>query len=644
MREPLRLGLQAMHRTTPSTVDAFLRRAARGTSLDDWEPPTWLYPYQADAARRIAGSLAVFQGALLADAVGLGKTYVSLAMAGRYRRTLAVVPASLLSQWERIAGRLETPITLLSHESLSRGRRMPACDLVIVDEAHRFRNPRTRRYDRLARDTHASHLLLVTATPVVNCPEDLLHLLRLFLADNALAPFGVPSIERALEAQDHWSLARACAPLVVARSLHVLANTGIRLPRPSDGRIQRFAPVTTPELGHLVTAIDQLRFPGMVDARGKLLLRAHLLHRLSSSTDACRETLRRHLVYLDRAWAALARGEALPRSLARNVFGPGDDLQFEMGLFMPPSDLPVPDSVGVDEERARLFALLDRLPAGSHENPKADDLARILRSRAGHRTIVFVAAVATGLDLARRLGWKHVAVVGGGRAWVASGKISVDAVLDLFAPGARRAAEPSRRTAVTTLIATDLVSEGLDLQDADAIVHYDLPWTPVRLAQRLGRIARLGSAHASAQVHWFLPPQRLEARLRTAHRLATKASHQLRLGVPVTSAVGRARVVNTILECRELLAGNSPSPAPRCGPAVPIAVVEGPPALFVAVRWHLARGICRELMVFRGYPPVAVGDYREALSLYPQLPPARLSRPSPSSWASCRQPLRSPFP
>ena len=38
------------------------------------------------------------------------------------------------------------------------------------------------------------------------------------------------------------------------------------------------------------------------------------------------------------------------------------------------------------------------------------------------------------------------------------------------------------------LIATDLLSEGLNLQDAARVVHYDLPWSPARLAQRVGRM------------------------------------------------------------------------------------------------------------------------------------------------------------
>jgi hypothetical protein len=132
---------------------------------------------------------------------------------------------------------------------------------------------------------------------------------------------------------------------------------------------------------------------------------------------------------------------------------------------------------------------------------------------------------------------------------------------------------------VWTLLATDLVSEGLDLQDADAVVHYDVPWTPLRLEQRVGRIARLGSPHRRAEVFWFAPARTLERRLQLERRILEKAARQLDLGVAETSRVGRARLVNQQLEERERFghrAGVSwhrPQCAVVCGPAAAVCVV-----------------------------------------------------------------------
>jgi len=79
-----------------------------------------------------------------------------------------------------------------------------------------------------------------------------------------------------------------------------------------------------------------------------------------------------------------------------------------------------------------------------------------------------------------------------------------------FAPG-----EPE----LTTLIATDVLAEGLNLQDCDKIVNYDLHWNPVRLIQRFGRIDRIGSEHLAIHGFNFLPETGIERNLGLRQKL-----------------------------------------------------------------------------------------------------------------------------
>ena len=74
------------------------------------------------------------------------------------------------------------------------------------------------------------------------------------------------------------------------------------------------------------------------------------------------------------------------------------------------------------------------------------------------------------------------------------------------------------------LVATDVAAEGLDLRRAERVVHYDLPWTPMRLEQREGRAVRLGSYHPRIEVIRFSPPPALEAALRLSEALERKAA------------------------------------------------------------------------------------------------------------------------
>ena len=55
------------------------------------------------------------------------------------------------------------------------------------------------------------------------------------------------------------------------------------------------------------------------------------------------------------------------------------------------------------------------------------------------------------------------------------------------------------------LLATDIVSEGQNLQDCARVLNYDLHWNPVRLIQRFGRVDRIGSEHDVIHLHNMWP-------------------------------------------------------------------------------------------------------------------------------------------
>ncbi|MGH7553691.1 MAG: SNF2-related protein, partial [Longimicrobiales bacterium] len=172
-----------------------------------------LAAFQEDAVRRAKEISRRWGGVLVADSVGLGKTYVALALIeeelNRGGRVLVVTPAALRSQWQtplrRIAReRRGTSALWVSHTRLSRGGISPnaakAFDLVVVDEAHGFRNPATRRYRELARLCRGARVVLLTATPVNNSPLDLYAQIRLFAGDGAFHSLGVTDMRAAFRA------------------------------------------------------------------------------------------------------------------------------------------------------------------------------------------------------------------------------------------------------------------------------------------------------------------------------------------------------------------------------------------------------------------------------------------------------------
>lgn len=75
---------------------------------------------------------------------------------------------------------------------------------------------------------------------------------------------------------------------------------------------------------------------------------------------------------------------------------------------------------------------------------------------------------------------------------------------------------------VNILVATDCVSEGQNLQDADTVINYDIHWNPVRLIQRFGRIDRIGSPNANIQSVNFWPSEDIESYLNLSDRVSNR--------------------------------------------------------------------------------------------------------------------------
>lgn len=151
------------------------------------------YTYQVDAVNQAIATLDGYNGVIVADVVGLGKTIIACLIARlRGRRGIVIAPPGLvgdpnattgwraylrqfkLHDWEvRSCGTL--------NEIRAYVERDPTFRSVIVDEAHRYRNQNTEDYDDLLQICRGREVILLTATPFNNRPADLLSLLKLFL-------------------------------------------------------------------------------------------------------------------------------------------------------------------------------------------------------------------------------------------------------------------------------------------------------------------------------------------------------------------------------------------------------------------------------------------------------------------------------
>ena len=204
-----------------------------------------LFNFQRDAATGIINKLETYNGCILADSVGLGKTFTALAVVKYYelrnRTVLVLAPRKLADNWSNYNANLKTNLfakdrlnyDVLCHTDLSRNSGescgMPLdrinwgnYDLVVIDESHNFRNndaykDKETRYERLMnkiiRDGVKTKVLMLSATPVNNRFNDLRNQLALAyeghsetLSKKLKSESSVEEIfKKAQTAFNHWS-------------------------------------------------------------------------------------------------------------------------------------------------------------------------------------------------------------------------------------------------------------------------------------------------------------------------------------------------------------------------------------------------------------------------------------------------------
>jgi superfamily II DNA or RNA helicase len=465
-----------------------------------------LAPHQQDAVARLLTLLTQHAGALLADDVGLGKTFIALGVAHHYRTPLILAPASLRAHWRSALNRTRQRIPVHSLHQLSTTPPEPSLhpDLVIIDEAHHLRTPSTQRYHHTAQLCRGAHVLLLSATPIHNSADDLHHLFALF--NTSLTP-------------------AAITPLIVRRTTTPPASTTLSA-RPRVHTAQPLERIEAAAHDHITHAITTLPLP--LPPAITALIRLGILRHWASSAGALLHaltTLENRLLALDHAVATGAATDA--RSIARQLAGP-DALQLAL-LDIPNAPTRTsPTREQLQHAQHAVHQLRRELTtiAASHDAARAQQLLTVRDHHAPAPIIAFSQFASTVRAIGRAL--RHtpgVAMLTGTRAVIASGPLPRTELLRLVAPRAQHAPVPPPHQRVSLLLTTDALSEGLDLTDAAAVVHLDLPWTDTRLAQRVGRIARLGSAHHTVtQYHCQspLPASEIETQRR---RLADKQRH-----------------------------------------------------------------------------------------------------------------------
>ncbi|MFH1276822.1 MAG: helicase-related protein [Candidatus Eisenbacteria bacterium] len=586
--------------------------------LEEEEKETGTIPittFQKHGVWRARKILAKYGGVMIADGVGLGKTYTAGEIIRDYRdrrqRVLLVCPASLRdTTWERFLNDFQLMVECLSYEELANDAQLggnqrhlhnPLEDyaLVVVDEAHNYRNPDTAKRAAVLRRLLAGKrrdLLLLTATPVNNSLWDLYHLLRFFMKQDAwLSDRGVLSIRERFEhgmRADPFNLSPDLLyPIIDATTVkrtrrfikkyyasdQIRGPDGrmvpIRFPRPIassigynldavlPGFFARLEEILMPECGHPLLRMARYqpeRYPAGggdagEDAALVGLLRSALLKRFESSVEAFRRTvgrmIRAHEAFLD----AISRGRVVRKEFFRELSAAEDEGDIEELLEGSEhaedasaydvarlaadvrSDLALLREMGTEAAKVqpegdpKLAALVETLAiiakqAGDEamDEDDARQKRKVLVFSHYEDTIDWVEnQLAPAIERDPRLTAYRGRVASVSGAEVRGG-IAREKALHGFAPISTGALPPDAEDRFDLLLCTDVLAEGMNLQQCRNVVNYDLPWNPMRLVQRHGRVDRIGSPHRSVFVRTFFPDAQLEALLNLEGRVRRK--------------------------------------------------------------------------------------------------------------------------
>ncbi|MCZ2259925.1 DEAD/DEAH box helicase [Sporosarcina sp. G11-34] len=420
----------------------------RGLQSPKYLPNLTALAHQLEAAETVIEQM---NGkAILADEVGLGKTIEAglilkeYLIRGLVKKALILVPASLVNQWiEELNQKFHIPAMQyrknydLNHcsivvMSVDTAKRSPhkekiydqAYDLIIIDEAHKLKNHKTKSYE-FVQNLKKKFCLLLTATPIQNNVFELFYLISL-LKPGHLGNYETfqSSFSASKHNVEHDEYLKELVNQVMVRNRR--QDTGIEW---TNRRVQIIPINFTVEEKEVYDLISELKTvsPVFSDAFSMITLQREMC----SSKEATYLTLTK---------------------MRQKCIQP-EDISY------------------MEEIIQKLMAL--------ETNSKAEKAYEII-SQANDKVILFTEYRASQTYLQEYLYSKGITSV------LFNGQ---------FNRNKREWMKQLFKEKAQVLIATESGSEGINLQFCHHVINYDLPWNPMKLEQRIGRVHRLGQEH-----------------------------------------------------------------------------------------------------------------------------------------------------
>jgi superfamily II DNA/RNA helicase len=527
--------------------------------------------YQEEAVLSTRKVLDEYGGAFLSDVVGLGKTYMAALLAQQLDgRCLVIAPPHLLDKnspgsWPNVFGDFHVPHT--DFESAGKLDALLERDIskytnVFIDESHRFRTETNQTYEMLAQICRGKRVILVSATPLNNTPRDILSQIKLFQnGKNSTIPNvrnleaffsklekNLHGLDRQRDREEYFRHVKANAKATREKVLKYLMirrtrseivkyygvdlnQQGLKFPDVADPKplFYKFSKteneIFTETIRLLVQEFKYARYKPLTYYEGEheerdvqsqrnlaKFMRILIVKRLESSFYAFRLTLDRFIKSYVRVIEEFGKGHVyISKQYINKIFDllESDDQQAIDQLLsedkaekLKAKDFS-PEFISDLENDLTILRAVEKHWQQITRDPKWESFREMLtttKALKGSKLIIFTESRETAEYLADRISNEVEPKV------VLFTGHTDDAVRkQVIANFDARAFQPKDDHRI--LVATEVLSEGVNLHRSNIVMNYDIPWNPTRLIQRVGRVNRVDTKFDTIHTYNFFPTE-----------------------------------------------------------------------------------------------------------------------------------------
>lgn len=469
-------------------------------------------------------------------------------------------------------------------------------DVVLIDESHNYRSASTNRHNNIMKVLAGGKkkaVVLMTATPVNNSLIDLYNQLSLITAgdDAHFADLGIADLKAYFDRAERKQLASGIEDIVRLLDEIMIRRTRdfIKENYPDatlNGKKIAFPQRKLTKVQYSLTALfGQAVYKQVIDTIDQLhmvpyrvqsyritieeeekeevehraaLQKYGLLKRFESSVEAIRKSIGRLLAFYTTFSKSLEQGKILDSKKFHQIlaeFQDEDEIDDDRLVEeIAKIDLLMAKDLEIKRMQKELredLKLLQPLKESLDKmQPWTDSKLTALKEifakdkvfeTGGKKVVIFTQFVDTAKyvyeDLQRNLGKEKKILILTGR----TGKEARKQILLEFAPQSNNPGGVIVERQADILVSSEVLSEGQNLQDCNYAVNYDLPWNPMKIVQRVGRVDRLTSQYPYVTSAVFFPEKELEDELGLLIKLARK----------IQKAAGTVGVESTILGEKE---------------------------------------------------------------------------------------------